>query len=354
MTKNLLAKVWNFLNRRIFQSNLIVFLFGIIGILLFLTSIFARNELENPEEHSGILGYYIFFILYPLFGISTFFIGPILILLSLKSFLSSNLEYLKRGFMGLLLFLISSSSLLYFFYQRTDSFIGYHIGNMGIYLFGKSGFMVLNILLFVISLFYLFSLKVEDIKNWKINKNINFFSFLVYIFPFIISFLSLKNYFQKKSNQNKKNQDMQENTEKKEKLNLMDFFKKIFKESKSSQKNKPPWIQKVEIEEDIKVNFHQKENFKSNLDHPIKEDIQHTVIQKENYLKENEIKQYSDNNQSNNLSFLNLDYYENQFPNSDFSDNSEDQEKESYQIVYDSQKNRFLFLRDSKKKLFLK
>jgi S-DNA-T family DNA segregation ATPase FtsK/SpoIIIE len=238
------------------HSNLIIMFFFILGILLVLSMYFFKSDPTKTQEQSGLLGYYLYFVLSQLFGISAYFVGPLLVLFSVKSFINSNLKYLKNGLIGLILFLFSFSSLLSVLEYPIAGFTGEQLSIIGTYLLGKIGFVVFVILILIISIFYIFSLQFSELidffKNQK-QKNFNLLSLLIGFIPIIMFFLQSKKW----SLMNKKNQDVDANTENKEKQtskkdHSMNFIKKLINNKIEIQNDleKPPWIKKIEIVEE--------------------------------------------------------------------------------------------------------
>ncbi|GIX41603.1 MAG: hypothetical protein KatS3mg129_1336 [Leptospiraceae bacterium] len=197
VTKQIGSKIITTLKNQSKQTQIFVLIFFIIGILLILSNYFIKNDPSQTQEQSGLLGYYLYFILFQLFGISSNFAGPLLVIFSIKSFFSSDLKYLKNGLLGLTLFLFSFSSLLAIFDYNQCGFAGEQLTILGTYLLGKIGFLIFTIIIFIISNFYMFSLKLKDIINFfknKKEKKINLFELLIKLMPLLVVFFQSKKF----------------------------------------------------------------------------------------------------------------------------------------------------------------
>ncbi len=242
-----LSLIHNWIHRKVGEyrnSNIIIILFLIFGILLTLQSFFF-NEIDNvnsTEDYSGILGYYVFMVLNQLFGVISFVIGPIMIFISLKSYIKQNLEYIYKGLTGIFLLLFSISVFIGIYDPIKSGFLGIMILDVAYMLLGKKGTWIVFLILVIISFSRVFFITIDDVKkifvDFKNHKEqFNWKKIITYIFLFfsLKSILDIfKNY--------KKNQT--ENTEaNEENMNLKSF---IFRK----KDKKLPWIQKLEITEE--------------------------------------------------------------------------------------------------------
>ncbi|MFN3605284.1 MAG: DNA translocase FtsK [Leptonema sp. (in: bacteria)] len=225
------------------NRNFINLFFFIFGLILTVSSIFLSQSVDAKEK-SGVFGYYLFFIMYELFGTASFFIGPIYILVTLKSYFRKDLRYIQNGFLGSIFFLFSFSFLLTFFSFSYGGFVGNQLLFWGNLLIGNISAFILFFIIFVFSILKMFSLDYVKIKRiLKLKKenltNLNFGYFLGILF-LLWNSKNLFKFLRKKK----------EETSDKEGEN-MEFIKKVF----LSSSKKPPWIQKkIEIIEDLEKN----------------------------------------------------------------------------------------------------
>ncbi len=354
--------------------NIPIIIFFILGILLLLNSFYPDNDTSASIEHSGMIGFYFYSILLELFGVSSYFVGPIFILLSIKSFLKSNIEFLKNGFFGLLIFLFSFSTLFSQFETERGGFIGKYLSNLGIFLLGKTGLFILTLLLFFISLFYIFSLHLQDLKSFYLNyfnkekSNTNFKSISLFIslLPFILSFINL---FKKKEHI-KNDQDFVKPSENLNKSNLshhinMDIFKNfnLFntkKDKQATNEKKPPWIQKVEIDE-LQIKSKQENNtalHQVNLHEEVDQDYNNVVFQ--NHINQKENNSPIESDLSISIRDIEKDFFENSNSYKYLKQEklyTQGSENEKIYIFFDDKKDRFLFtdeITDKKKIPFYK
>lgn len=258
LAKKIFSGVVSKFNNRQEKPQLTILIFFIIGVLLILSMYFIERDPQKTEEQSGLLGYYLYFILYQLFGSSSYFVGPLLIVFSIKSFFSSDLKYLRNGIIGIVLFLFSSSSLLAILEHPNSGFAGEQLFTIGSFLLGKMGFLILIVIVFFISLFKMFSLRWQEfydfLKN-KEEKKISWVNLFAKLLP-LLAFFITKN----RDMLNKKNEGKSINSEDRIKTNTvkqktMNFLKDIFKgKVENPTQKKMPWIQKVVIEESEDVN----------------------------------------------------------------------------------------------------
>ena len=258
LAKKVFSNVVSKFNNRQEKPQLTILIFFIIGVLLVLSMYFIERDPQKTEEQSGLLGYYLYFILHQLFGSSSYFVGPLLIVFSIKSFFSSDLKYLRNGIIGIVLFLFSISSFLAILEHPNSGFAGEQLLIIGSYLLGKLGFLILTVIIFFISLFKMFSLRWQEfydfLKN-KEEKKIPLANLIVKLLP-LLAFFITKN----RDMFNKKNEGKSINSEDRIKTNTikqktMNFLKDIFKgKVENHTQKKMPWIQKVVIEESEDVN----------------------------------------------------------------------------------------------------
>lgn len=378
--KRLGSFVLSKLKNQSININIPIIIFFILGILLLLNSFYPDNDTSTSIENSGMIGFYFYSILLELFGVSSYFVGPIFILLSIKSFLKSNMEFLKNGFFGLLIFLFSFSTLFSQFETEKGGFIGKYLSNLGIFLLGKTGLFILTLLLFFISLFYIFSLHVQDLKSFylnhfnkeKSNPDFKIVSLFISLLPFILSFINL---FKKKEHI-KNDQDLVKSSENLNKSNLsrhinMDMFKNfnLFNTKKNKQatsEKKPPWIQKVEIDE---LNDNNKEFNINAFDHVKIHDEENQVFSN-NIINQNpiysphspnkELKRTIESDLSISIRDIEKDFFQNSNPYKYLKQEklyTQGRENEKIHILFDDKKDRFLFtdeITDKKKIPFYK
>jgi hypothetical protein len=193
LAKKIFSGVVSKFNNRQEKPQLTILIFFIIGVLLILSMYFIERDPQKTEEQSGLLGYYLYFILYQLFGSSSYFVGPLLIVFSIKSFFSSDLKYLRNGIIGIVLFLFSSSSLLAILEHPNSGFAGEQLFTIGSFLLGKMGFLILIVIVFFISLFKMFSLRWQEFYDFLKNKEekkiswVNLFAKLLPLLAFFIT-----------------------------------------------------------------------------------------------------------------------------------------------------------------------
>lgn len=226
-------KIKNFEYKKLLEnSSLVTVFFFILGLIVTVSSLFLKED-EILKEKSGIIGYYLFFILYELFGSGTFFIGPMFILASLKSYLTKNIKWIQNAFIGSIFFLLSFSFLLAYF-NSSSGFIGNQILVWSNELLGSISSLIVFIIIFLLSLLKIFSYDIQNLQSlWQEKKQFNFESFLGILLLLWNSkkiFEIFKKKFHIRTDKAKGN---------------MKFLKKIFVNSES----KPPWIQKIEMKE---------------------------------------------------------------------------------------------------------
>lgn len=318
------------------NKNLIILIFFIFGLVFTISSIFF-NQNDILKEKSGILGYYLLFILYQLFGISSIFIGPIYLFTSIKSYLRQDLKYIQNSFIGSILFLFSFSYLLSFFQVQNSGFVGTQLFLLGNLLIGNISSFILAFIIFLFSILKIFSLDIFTIRTFFYSlkeKKINFkFSFFLGVLFLLLNYKNLLEIFKKKhkepSEDNKENQNM-------------DFIKKIVLFSEK----KPPWIQKVEIDEKQIQNQSEESALQVSEDKIENNHSEYTIESESKNDFEHNTRKDPEENIKNDINDIN-----------DINDLKIHSNSEKIKIYYDSNLNRFVFYHNEdllKKKLQLK
>ncbi len=288
--------------------SLINLFFFIFGLILTVSSIFLKED-EVLKEKSGIIGYYLFFILYELFGLGTFFIGPIYIVASLKSYFSENIRFIQNAFLGSIFFLFSFSFLLAYFGNSSCGFLGNQFFIWSSELFGSISSFIIFVIIFSLSVLKMFSYEIQQIRFLQEEKKSFHFESLLGIILFLINYKKIFKFFRSKFIIN--TDTIKRN---------MKFPKKIF-----GSKTKPPWIQKIEIKET------QKESEKEIKDFKIYEEKKES--HKDLNQEENDFNPFLDLHEKQNTHNHSIHYEE------IFLENTE----EALSISYDPSRNRFLF-----------
>ncbi|MCS7204520.1 MAG: DNA translocase FtsK [Leptospiraceae bacterium] len=324
---------------RVFQ-----FLFFFVGLLLLIGNFFLNNDL-SLQEHSGIVGYFINRILYDLFGTLSFLIGPFFILISIRSYLLSQLEVLKNGFVGTLLFLIFGSALMKVFGWENHGFIGLHLYNLGSFLFGKLGFVFFAFFFFGLGVSYLFFRSLPSL-NWK-----SFWKLIAQKFE-NKDFVWLKNLlfrpqdfkFQTLRDTNKNLPENQENQVRKEKKTFFDWEIKSEQTESRSENILQDLIPLEELNQEEEIEITRE------IDNENKSQDSKTTKTK------NEIQEFNQNvvqalstnatnkNEMNKNSKENLNY--SAMVSKNTTDNINDDEKhpmKSFYVIFDPEKDRFVF-----------
>lgn len=310
--------------KKIFGSrNLIILIFFVFGLIFTISTIFL-NQNDLLKEKSGILGYYLIFILYQLFGSGSIFIGPIYLVTSIKSYLRQDLKYIQNAFLGSILFLFSFSYLLAFFEIQNSGFVGAQLFFLGNLLIGNISSLILAFIIFLFSILKIFSLDILTIKSFFYSlkeKKINFkFSYFLGILFLLLNYKNLLQIFKKKEKDSSENSKENQN---------MDFIKKIVLLSEK----KPPWIQKVQFEE------------KKQISNDLNEEKESITIS-EQILENNDSKKSFEEENQNEFT------YEISKKNSEIQEENQiekiedikyNSNLEKIKIHYDSNLNRFVF-----------